>query len=519
MARSGASNTRGGVRDLTDSHTSGMPQGSGGVSGGGNGQPFTLSPIPDGDVLGNIIGSTAAPVGVTLSALLDHVIGNTRGSIITRTAASWVILAPGSAGTFLEANGAGADLGWGVAGAGTVTSVALTMPAQFGVSGSPVTGAGTLAVAWNTEAANLVLAGPSSGSAAVPIFRALAAADLPLATLSAFGAVKPDGTTITISGGVISSSGGGGGVTSVGLSLPADFTVSGSPVTTSGTLTAVWANESAHVVHAGPASGGAAAPTWRALVAADLPVATSSAFGAVEPDNTTITIAAGIISAVSGLPVPLNKFLAVPANPGFDPNFAGIPGVTWTISNNNRTAIPASGSPYNHIMGTPARYTGKAYWECVQQDASFGGVGIVGGAGHRWNGGGAQLGNVTSIPGQLAWLPVGQVKTMSDNAGGPIVLTTIQTWAAGNRLSIAVDLDNLLIWFRTTTGNWNNSGTANPATGVGGISLAPALSGADSWLFWPAMNSANPSAAINMYLNSADFIESVPAGYGSWSSL
>lgn len=36
------------------------------------------------------------------------------------------------------------------------------------------------------------------------------AAQLPLATTSAFGAVKPDGTTITISGGVITSTGGGG---------------------------------------------------------------------------------------------------------------------------------------------------------------------------------------------------------------------------------------------------------------------------------------------------------------------
>lgn len=39
---------------------------------------------------------------------------------------------------------------------------------------------------------------------------------------------------------------GGGTVTSVGLSLPSEFTVSGSPVTSSGTLTGVWANESAY---------------------------------------------------------------------------------------------------------------------------------------------------------------------------------------------------------------------------------------------------------------------------------
>lgn len=62
-----------------------------------------------------------------------------------------------------------------------------------------------------------------------------------------------------------------GTVTSVGLSLPALFTVSGSPVTSSGTLSASLATQSANVVFAGPSAGGAAAPTFRSLAAADIP--------------------------------------------------------------------------------------------------------------------------------------------------------------------------------------------------------------------------------------------------------
>jgi hypothetical protein len=62
-----------------------------------------------------------------------------------------------------------------------------------------------------------------------------------------------------------------GTVTSVGLSMPAEFTVSGSPVTSSGTLTATKATQSVNSVYAGPSSGGAAAPAFRALVQADLP--------------------------------------------------------------------------------------------------------------------------------------------------------------------------------------------------------------------------------------------------------
>lgn len=64
-------------------------------------------------------------------------------------------------------------------GTGTVTSVALTVPTGFGVTGSPVTSSGTLAVTENTQAANIVKAGPSSGAAATPTYRGLVAADMP----------------------------------------------------------------------------------------------------------------------------------------------------------------------------------------------------------------------------------------------------------------------------------------------------------------------------------------------------
>jgi hypothetical protein len=67
----------------------------------------------------------------------------------------------------------------GGGGSGTVTSVALTVPADLAVSGTPVTTSGTLAVTRNTQLANRVLAGPASGGAAVPAYRALVAADIP----------------------------------------------------------------------------------------------------------------------------------------------------------------------------------------------------------------------------------------------------------------------------------------------------------------------------------------------------
>jgi len=69
--------------------------------------------------------------------------------------------------------------GGGGGGSGSVTSVALSVPSFLSVAGSPITSAGTLAVSLANANANLVFAGPGSGSAAAPGFRALVAADLP----------------------------------------------------------------------------------------------------------------------------------------------------------------------------------------------------------------------------------------------------------------------------------------------------------------------------------------------------
>jgi len=200
-----------------------------------------------------------------------------------------------------------------IASSGTVTSVGLSAPAQFSVAGSPVTTSGTLALSWVTQNANLVLAGPSTGSPAAPSFRSLVAADIPSLPFSqitgtvpiaqggtgqtsanaAYNALSPMTTNgdITIrSGGVATrlavgsagqvlgvSSGlpswvaaSTGTVTSVGLTMPSLFSVASSPVTTSGTIAVTLANQNANLVFAGPASGSSSAPGFRSLVAADI---------------------------------------------------------------------------------------------------------------------------------------------------------------------------------------------------------------------------------------------------------
>ena len=74
--------------------------------------------------------------------------------------------------------------------------------------------------------------------------------------------------------GGTSGGGGSGTVTSVGLvdgSSTPIYTITGSPVTTSGNLTFSLKNETANFVFAGPTNGAAAQPTFRLLVPADIP--------------------------------------------------------------------------------------------------------------------------------------------------------------------------------------------------------------------------------------------------------
>ncbi|HEX8807955.1 MAG TPA: hypothetical protein VF760_03080 [Xanthobacteraceae bacterium] len=141
-------------------------------------------------------------------------------------------------------------------GAGSVTSVSLTMPGEFSVTGSPITASGTLAVSKGNQSANLIYAGPSSGAAVPPTFRALVAADLPAGT----GTVTSVGHTLTVPASTFSS------------------TVVGSPITTSGTIadTLTFLNQNANVVFAGPASGAAGQPSWRSLNAQDFPFTTTT---------------------------------------------------------------------------------------------------------------------------------------------------------------------------------------------------------------------------------------------------
>jgi len=262
-----------------------------------------------------------------------------------------------------------------------VTSVALSLPSIMSVSGSPVTSSGTLTGTLTTQSVNTLFAGPSSGAAATPTFRALTTADIPaLSYVTSVGATAPitstggltptigvtaaaldkvDDTnvTMTLSGspstaliaattmglgwtGQLAVSRGGtgaatttanfifagpssgspaaptfralttadipalayGSVSSVGLALPSIMTVSGSPVTSSGTLTGTLTTQSVNAIFAGPSSGAAAAPTFRSLTTADIPALSYV---------TSVTATVPAFLSIAGSPITSSGTLAI----------------------------------------------------------------------------------------------------------------------------------------------------------------------------------------------------------------
>jgi hypothetical protein len=140
-------------------------------------------------------------------------------------------------------------LSW--ANVGTVTSVGLALPPNvFSVSNSPVTTSGTLTGSLLGQPANTVFAGPMSGSAVPPTFRTLVPADIPALNY----------------------------VISVGLSLPNSlFSVSGSPVTSTGTLTGSLVSQAPNLVFASP-NGSGGVPSFRSIVPGDIPLTTDHIF-------------------------------------------------------------------------------------------------------------------------------------------------------------------------------------------------------------------------------------------------
>lgn len=185
-----------------------------------------------GRVCGNPTSAATLPTWATQTSMLDRAFGTTQGTVLNRQGSAWIAtvtpflgaaggnsgalileggtsgsatlsvqsvagntsfhfpVGNGSLGFGLITDGAG-NTSWSSVGSGTVTSVGLALPsALFTVTNSPVTSTGTLTGTLTTQSANLVWAGPTTGSASAPTFRSLVGADLPNPSATTLGGIE-----------------------------------------------------------------------------------------------------------------------------------------------------------------------------------------------------------------------------------------------------------------------------------------------------------------------------------------
>jgi hypothetical protein len=306
------------------------------VASGGTGQTsYTNGQL----LIGNTTGNTLAKATLTASTGIS--VTNGAGSItLTNTAPDQVVSLTGAGTTTISGTYPSFTITSNDTYVGTVTSVGLSMPTQFTVTNSPVTSSGTLTAAWNTQTANYVLAGPTSGGAAVPTFRALVAGDVPaLSYVSSVSATAP----ITSTGGLTPTI----AVTSAALTKTDDtnvtLTLGGSPTTALLATTSLTLGWSGTLAVGRGGLGISTTPSNGFLPIGNGTNYTAAALTA--GTGITITNASGavtIAATAGGGSAPITKTA----------NFTVANGDTWYI--NNKT-----GSACTVTLPTASSYTGR----------------------------------------------------------------------------------------------------------------------------------------------------------------
>lgn len=251
-----------------------------------------------------------------------------------------------------------------------------------GITNTQISGSAAIAYSKLALTGSLVNA-DLSGSAAIAysklaLSNTLVAGDLTagavtMAKIAQAGATSGQAIVWNGSAWAPASVAGGGTVTSVGLSLPGVFSVSGSPVTGSGTLAASLASQLANTIWAAP-DGSSGAPTFRALVADDLPASgvsagtypsvTVSDRGLVTAAATTIdgaTAISGLVPAANGgLGISTVTASTVPVANGAAWVATALPGCTrvWSYNTGTRLFTCATGTVFGTLTAsTPLSLT------------------------------------------------------------------------------------------------------------------------------------------------------------------
>ncbi len=151
--------------------------------------------------------------------------------------------------------------------------------------------------------------------------------------------------------------------------------------------------------------------------------------------------------------------------------FGGFDG-TAALSTDFRTITVPSGTANYGQRGFPGVRTGKYYWEVdavnVAAFSQSTALGIVSDS--------FPFNNASPIGSDATSFSIAYATDGGIRIGNAQVQLGVITYQGGDNVGIAADFTNKLFWARRcrsgTCQNWNGGATANPATGVGGLSFA-----------------------------------------------
>jgi len=173
-------------------------------------------------------------------------------------------------------------------------------------------------------------------------------------------------------------------------------------------------------------------------------------------------------------------------------------GANIVLSAGNLTANATAVGVYQSVRAAVGKTSGKYYFEGTYPVGSVS-ANLLFGIGSAT----ASLSNYLGSDAQSGGLDgAGNIQGVGGGTAGAQILNDV--------ISVAVDADNKTVWWRVNGGNWNGSGTPNPATNTGGKSFA-AFGGA----VYPMWSGGFSNGIFAVNFGHKTFSYAVPSGFTS----
>lgn len=194
-------------------------------------------------------------------------------------------------------------------------------------------------------------------------------------------------------------------------------------------------------------------------------------------------------------------------NPNIYQTCSGSPCVTFSNGNLTWTCSGCSGVQ-TMSLGTNNHTAGKWHFEIL----------VGGTAPGLATAGLASVYADNHVPGNNGQTSVGWSTTGTVYLNNPTTIGTAAGFTSGDTLCIEVDLSNKLIWLADyhsgSQGEWNNSATADPATGTGGFNIAALASPIN--VYPSAGSEFTSTGAGTLNVGASSFTCTVSSGFNAW---